>query len=50
MEKNHGKEESEKEKIKRAIWIHNRLIDRHRELYLALKEQYEKEVKDGRRV
>ena len=48
MEKNRGKEESRKEKIKRAIWIYNRLIDRHREMYLALKEQYEKEVKNGR--
>ena len=30
-----------KEKILFAIWIHDRLIDKYRELYIALKEQYE---------
>lgn len=32
------------EKIKRAIWIHDRLIERHPELYKTLKNNY-KEVK-----
>ena len=30
------------EKIKRAIWIHDRLIDKNPELYRNLKETYER--------
>jgi hypothetical protein len=32
-----------KEKIMMAIWMMNKLIDRHREVYTQLKEEYLKE-------
>ena len=46
VEKQKNQEEQKKaerlEKIKRAIWIHDRLIDKNPELYKAWKELYEK--------
>lgn len=35
--------EEEKEKIKRAIWINNKLIDVYPEIYKAMKEEYKNE-------
>jgi hypothetical protein len=37
-----------KEKIKLAIWIMNRLIDKNPDYYKVLKDLYLKEVKNGR--
>jgi len=36
---------SQKEKIKFAIWLHNKLIDRYPEIFKNMKKQYEKEKK-----
>ena len=35
-------EEERAKKIKRAIWIHNELIDRFPEIFKLLKEEYER--------
>lgn len=45
------KREEKIEKIKRAIWIHDKLIDRFPDLYKSLKQAYYDsymEGKDGR--
>ena len=38
-----NQKEDQIEKIKRAIWIHDRLIDKNPEIYRAWKELYEQQ-------
>lgn len=36
-------EKERREKVKRAIWINNKLIDTYPEIYKAMKEEYKRE-------
>lgn len=37
------KENEKAKEINKAIWVHNKLIERHPEIYKAMKEEYKRE-------